>query len=99
MYRLSFSVGSEARVIMSDHYIGTELELFATARTWKSYVARRLRPFIGKRVLEVGAGIGGNIPFLCNPSVTEWTALEPDASQAEQIRTTMVRDHVTAPSR
>ena len=84
---------------MNDQYIGSELELFATARTWKTYVARRLQPFIGRRVLEIGAGIGSNIPFLWNRSVSEWTAVEPDASQAQQIHTVMVEHHMTMPSR
>jgi len=55
---------------MSFQYVGNELELFAAARHWKAYLAAQLAPFIAGRVLEVGAGIGGNIPFLRNPSVT-----------------------------
>jgi len=73
---------------MSEVYQGTELELFATARNWKSYVAASLRPYIRGRVLDVGAGIGGNIPYLINPSVTDWVALEPDPRLAATIETT-----------
>ena len=36
-------------------------------------------------VLEVGAGIGSNIPFLYNRRVASWTSLEPDLSLAQQI--------------
>lgn len=71
---------------MNFQYIGNELELFAAARHWKAYLAAQLAPFIAGSVIEVGAGIGGNIPFLRNPSVTAWTAIEPDLAQAEQIR-------------
>jgi SAM-dependent methyltransferase len=67
---------------MSLSYPGTELELFATARHWKSYVAAALVPYIRGRVLDVGAGIGGNIRYLSNPSVTRWIALEPDPELA-----------------
>jgi SAM-dependent methyltransferase len=70
---------------MSYSYIGTELELFSAATNWKSYVAERLSRFVTGRVLEVGAGIGGNIPFLKNPQVVEWTCLEPDCELASRI--------------
>jgi hypothetical protein len=71
---------------MNSHYVGSELALFAEARHWKAYVAAQLAPFIAGSVLEVGAGVGSNIPFLQNQSVTHWTALEPDPAQADQIR-------------
>jgi len=70
---------------MSEHYIGSELALFAEARHWKSYVATLLRPWLGPRVLEVGAGIGSNLPLLFADPVQEWVALEPDADLARQI--------------
>jgi SAM-dependent methyltransferase len=63
---------------MSYRYIGSELELFAAAANWKAYIAQVLRQFIGGRVLEVGAGIGGNTAHLDNARVSEWTCLEPD---------------------
>lgn len=66
-------------------YVGNELELFAHATNWKAYVARHLSPFIGGRVLEVGAGIGSNIPQLANTNVQEWLALEPDRGLADVI--------------
>jgi len=70
---------------MSQHYVGTELSLFAQAYNWKSYVASLLRPWLGRRVLDVGAGIGGNIPTMFTDPVKEWVALEPDADLARQI--------------
>jgi SAM-dependent methyltransferase len=70
---------------MTNLYQGTELELFARATNWKSYVARRLAPYIRGRVLEVGAGIGANTSSLANPLVTEWVALEPDPRLAAEI--------------
>ncbi len=39
------------------HYVGSELELFALARNYKSYIAAMLYPYLGPRVLEVGAGV------------------------------------------
>jgi SAM-dependent methyltransferase len=66
-------------------YIGSELELFSTALNWKAYFGRVLRPFIGGRVLEIGAGIGANIPHLYNEHVRDWTSVEPDAKLAVRI--------------
>jgi SAM-dependent methyltransferase len=70
---------------LSYRYIGSELELFSAATNWKTYVASVLGRFIGGRVLEVGAGIGGNITHLHNALVREWTSLEPDGDLARRI--------------
>src|SRR5260221_14778749 len=70
---------------MSSRYVGGELELFARASNWKRYVGRVLEPFIGARVLEVGAGIGGNISPVASCAGREWTSLEPDPAQARRI--------------
>jgi SAM-dependent methyltransferase len=70
---------------MSYQYTGGELELFAAATNWKSYFARVLAPYIGGKVLEVGAGMGSNTPFLQTARVREWTCLEPDPKLAERI--------------
>ena len=70
---------------MTRCYIGSELELFAAATNWKAYFSSVLAPFIGARVLEVGAGIGTNIPFLHTPAVRQWTSVEPDPDLARRI--------------
>jgi len=67
-------------------YVGDELSLFAQARNWKNYWSRKLEPFIEGSVLEVGAGIGSNLELL-RKDQQPWVALEPDALQADQIRT------------
>ena len=66
-------------------YIGGELDLFAAATNWKRYLARRLAPHIGRRVLEVGAGIGTNTLFLAGCGADEWLCLEPDPGLASRI--------------
>lgn len=70
---------------MSFHYIGAELEIFAAAANWKTYVADTIAGFVSGRVLEVGAGIGANAGFLHNESICEWTCLEPDTDLVGQI--------------
>jgi len=70
---------------MTDRYVGSELELFAAAGNWKAYFAYMLHPFVAGRVLEVGAGIGSNTPFLRTGAAREWTSLEPDPTLAGRI--------------
>ena len=66
-------------------YQGSELELFADAVQWKSYVRDRLSPFIKGRALEVGAGIGGFTEFLSPLSPAEWCCLEPDEALLDEL--------------
>jgi SAM-dependent methyltransferase len=81
---------------MTQHYVGSELELFSTAANWKSYFSGVIRPFIGGRVLEVGAGIGANIPYLYSDQVEEWTSLEPDPDLAGRIAEAVERGTLPA---
>ena len=39
-------------------YVSTELHALAEAKNYYRWVIRQFAPFIGKRVIEVGAGIG-----------------------------------------
>jgi SAM-dependent methyltransferase len=68
-------------------YIGDELELFAAATVWKSYLARQVSPFLGRRVLEVGAGLGGTTRLFCRDAAhfDRWLGLEPDPSLASRF--------------
>jgi SAM-dependent methyltransferase len=66
-------------------YAGSELELFAAAHNWKSYWSGRIRPFIDGDVLEVGAGIGANTPYLDRGGNRRWVCLEPDRQLATQL--------------
>ena len=66
-------------------YIGSELELFAEARHWKSYLREQMRPFLGQHVLEVGAGIGATTQLLCRGTEQQWLCLEPDPQLARRV--------------
>lgn len=66
-------------------YAGAELDLFAAVHNWKSHWSRRIRPFVAGDVLEVGAGIGANTPFLDPGGSGRWVCLEPDAGLAAQL--------------
>lgn len=71
---------------MSFTYIGTELEIFHHATNWKSYYGKHLQPYLGREVLEVGAGIGGTTKSLISNRQTKWLCLEPDEQFASEIR-------------
>lgn len=59
-------------------YLGKELTIFAHARKWKQYYTSIVSPCFGKRVVEVGAGIGATTLTVCDGTQEEWICLEPD---------------------
>lgn len=66
-------------------YVGSELELFARAKRWKSYVKTKVTPYLGRSVLEVGAGFGGTTRLLATGSHESWLCLEPDPELGGQL--------------
>jgi SAM-dependent methyltransferase len=70
----------------SQAYVGSELELFAHAQRWKAYYKSLIAPFFGKRVLEVGAGLGATTAALCDGTQEAWICLEPDPDLLAQLR-------------
>lgn len=73
-------------------YVGSELELFAGARNWKSYWASQIRPYLRGDVLEVGAGIGASTAQLCPRAAGRVVCLEPDAALAARLEQTLRGD-------
>jgi len=73
----------------SKAYVGTELDLFATAVNWKQYYASRVAGYVRGDVLEVGAGIGGTTGFLYSRRATSWLCLEPDPALATTLARTV----------
>lgn len=67
-------------------YVGSELDLFAAATNWKGYVRRQIVPYLGRNVLEVGAGHGGTTSAMClDPAAHDrWVCLEPDHELADR---------------
>lgn len=81
-----------------DHtYIGGELDLFALAKNWKSYVKKEIAEYLHGDVLEVGAGIGGTTMALHDGSARHWVCLEPDATLAVRLQGRL-RSHMTSPA-
>lgn len=81
---------------MSDNfkYIGSELEVFASAVNWKRYFTSLIEPFIQGNVLEVGAGIGGTTRILASHKVESWTCLEPDCNLASIMKEVFESDAI-----
>ena len=71
-------------------YVGTELEIFAHATNWKSYVRCHVRPYLTGDVLEVGAGIGAATLGLNDGTPRRWVCLEPDRALAARIARTVL---------
>lgn len=64
---------------MNTPYVGSELDLFAGARNWKAYWSSILAPYLGRKVLDVGAGIGATARVFASRKFDRYLALEPDA--------------------
>jgi len=67
-------------------YTGSELELFERAENWKAYYQNLIKAYLGREVLEVGAGIGATTRMLCSQKQTRWLCLEPDPGMRYQLR-------------
>ena len=70
-------------------YIGNELDLFADATTWKSYVRLHLRSYLSGDILEVGAGIGSATATFNDGTQRRWVCLEPDRALADRIKSSL----------
>lgn len=82
---------------MSDYnYVGDELDLFANATRWKSYLRGQIRPYLGRGVLEVGAGFGGTTSFLCKGERDRWVCLEPDRRLATRLEESVAQGQLPA---
>lgn len=69
----------------SFNYIGSELEVFSNAINWKSYFSTIIKPYLGKNVLEVGAGIGATTKLFVTDNIDSWLCLEPDKQLSKEI--------------
>lgn len=72
-------------------YVGSELELFQYAQNWKAYYSQFIRKYIGKDVLEVGAGIGTTTEFLCRGNEKRWLCLEPDPVLVSNLNSSITK--------
>ena len=77
-------------------YIGAELDVFVHATNWKRYWASVILPYLGERVLDVGAGIGATAKTLVMKSYERWVELEPDRAMCDRIREAQAAHEIPA---
>ncbi|KND47929.1 MAG: hypothetical protein AB199_04195 [Parcubacteria bacterium C7867-004] len=58
-------------------YEGRDLEAMSFAQKYHEWILSLFRPFLGKRIAEVGAGSGSFTELLLNEGVEELVAVEP----------------------
>ena len=72
------------------HYPGTELDAMSTAMNYHRWIVDSFRPYLGKSVAEVGAGIGTISQFLLKTDLDRLVAFEPSPNMypvlAEKLR-------------
>jgi 2-polyprenyl-3-methyl-5-hydroxy-6-metoxy-1,4-benzoquinol methylase len=61
-------------------YEGRELESMWVAKNYRRWILRRLDPFIGQRIVEVGAGDGSFSELLLERKPQSLTSIEPSAN-------------------
>lgn len=66
-------------------YSGNELDNFEAAKNWKRYWSNLIQPYIGSRILEVGAGIGSTTRTLNYLQFDRWLCVEPDINLSKRI--------------
>lgn len=62
------------------HYVGRDLEAMSFARNYHLWILQELRPYIGKHLLEVGAGKGDFSKLLTDTEPETFVAIEPSSS-------------------
>jgi 2-polyprenyl-3-methyl-5-hydroxy-6-metoxy-1,4-benzoquinol methylase len=69
-------------------YSGSELDSLAEARNYYSWVLKQFEPYLGKTVIEVGAGIGTFSDFILESAkVSELVAIEPALNTLPHLQT------------
>jgi SAM-dependent methyltransferase len=67
------------------HYPNIELDSMAFAVNYHRWILEALQPFLGKHILEVGAGRGSLSELLIESGTQSLTALEPSANMYPQL--------------
>lgn len=70
---------------MAENYPGKELEAMSFAANYHRWIVDELAPFLGKRVVEVGAGIGSVSALLLEKPIERLVACEPSQNMFPQL--------------
>jgi len=64
-----------------------QLHLVSSSKNWQNYWTNKIKPFIGKKTLEIGCGLGTNIKFLIATNKIKYlTSLEPDRDLFNKVK-------------
>lgn len=77
---------------MSSSYPGKELEAMSFAVNYHRWIVDELRPYIGSKAVEVGAGAGDLSTLLLQTDLTELYAFEPSPDLFGALRTKIETD-------
>lgn len=82
--------------VIISKYNGPDLNIFANAQNWNSYLAACYARHLAGRVLEVGAGIGSITqkvsPYFSKCAISQWVCLEPDKQQCKRLMS-LIKEH------
>lgn len=70
---------------MAANYPGRELEAMSFAVNYHQWIVGELAPYLGRRVAEVGAGIGSVSALLLKQPIERLEAFEPSANMFPQL--------------
>jgi phospholipid N-methyltransferase len=66
--------------LSTEHYPGKELEAMASAANYRRWIVDAIDPYLGKRIAEVGAGIGSITRIILERPVDQIVAFEPSTN-------------------
>lgn len=67
-------------------YFGRDLEAMAQARNLPHWILGQFRPFVGRRVVEAGAGCGNFTPLIAGMGPERLLCVEPSANMIAALR-------------
>lgn len=74
---------------MKSEYEGSDLEAMAFASNYRRWILDDVRPFLGQRIIEVGAGFGAFSKLILEDSPSTLTAIEPSETMYGRLVTTL----------
>ena len=75
--------------VSAEHYPGKELEAMSSADHYRRWIVAGFAPYLGKKVAEVGAGIGNLSRILLEHPVERLTAFEPSSNMFPLLAATL----------
>jgi SAM-dependent methyltransferase len=79
------------------NYPGRELEAMSLAVNYHRWIFQSMRPFLGRRLVEVGAGTGSFSEMILESPVERLALVEPSQSMYEQLNARLRQLEAAAP--